>query len=184
MKEKLLQLIYACINDEDMFTHKYIDKEYIGINERINYKITSTIEKIKSISGVTYEWDDKKFDFGFGGKTQYTNTDFYELVIGFGNEPQLTILPVHKYEDNSKQRTIIQSIGTRNYYFCKIPKRFEITVLNMERHYELRCGSYAFIVSEELVKEIYDKIKAKRFDIANKVELATINEHFDKYQIK
>lgn len=182
MKEKLLQLIYACINDEDMFSHKYVnDRQYLGINERIDQRITSSIDKIE-LKGVEIKKNDPKYDFGMEIKSTYA--DYYELAIGFGNEPQLTITAVLKGNDKSQKQTIIQSIGTRNYYLCKIPKRFDITLVTDERHYEMRCGSYAFILSDELVKEIYDKIKAKRFDIANKVELATINERFDTYQIK
>lgn len=182
MKDKLIKLINACIADDAMFTHQYIEREYIGINENIDEKRTSYIEKAE-LNGIDIKKSKDKYKYDFGLEKNETYGKFYEIVIGFGKEPQLVIKSMLKGNDKTQQKTLSKSIGYRQTYLFKIPKTFDVTIVTNEYQYELRCGAFAFKIDNDIVEDIFKRIKAKRKELADQKEMSVINERFVKYNI-
>jgi len=147
MKEKLLKLIEACIEDSSMYTHSYIDNHYCGINEKMSGHRVSYAPIIK--------FEDKevscnsKSKFHFDYRSLYTQIDRYSITIGFGKEPQLSIGSVVRKDKDSK---IIEVQGTYKNFFGKFqPVTLSATVINESYDYELTCGSFKYIIEESIV---------------------------------
>lgn len=182
MKEKLTELIYACINDDNMYKNTYIKDNYVGINERMKSYKTSYVSNV-TIKGRDINFHNSSYRVGMS--LEPTHTHLYELAIGFGKAPLLTIYPVRNMTKDSK--TIVQSIGTRTVDglgIFRVSTTFNVTIVTEEREYQIKCGSFAFIIDEAIVRDIHAKINAKRLMIAHSAELAILNERFDKYKVK
>lgn len=186
MKDKLLELVNACIGDNSMYTHTYIGddsnphaKQYRGINERIEKPRTAYVEDVfykgESVSSnKEYQIDTRPF---------YTQGEGYNITIGFGKEPQITIRSILKGNKASLQKTNHQASGTRNSFFNKNkPCVFDIVVVTESYHYELRCGSFAYIVDDDMVKDFYDIIVKKRVEIKKTEEEKEIDSRLEKYK--
>lgn len=184
MKEKLLKLIQACIQDETMYEHTYHGEkgqEYRGLNEGLSNSRISYVPRIE------YNGKNAQYIAGFGCDLNPYNKykEGYRLVVGFGNEPQISITPILKGNGKTFTEKTLKINGVRdNFFGRKRQTVFDVTVRSEEYHYELRCGSYAFIVDEEVIKDFYDQITQKRKDKVIKIELHEINSRFDKYYIK
>lgn len=184
MKAKLLKLIQACIDDKSMYTHTYHDNlargtrnNYRGINETLNAVRTQYINFVEYKGRNIWGSCDFKYD-----ADNYTNQiDCYNLVIGFGNEPQIHIGFKTIAEDKNE---VIQVTGTRkNYFGRQVAATFEIGLVKYKYEYTLTCGSFSYPIEESVVKELFDSIKAKRIDIKKQAELDELSSRFSKYYI-
>lgn len=190
MKDKLLKLVQACINDNTMYEHTYHASAtakgncYRGINERHTKPRTSYTERVeykgKEISAIStnskYYCDLTPYN------TQKINA--YEINIGFGEEPQLSIRPVLKGNKADLPRQVIKVEGTVDRWLTRPKIIFDVTVVTEVYHYELRCGNFNYIVDESVVKDFFKQITNKRIEIALQLEENEINKRFKVYGIK
>lgn len=189
MKDKLLKLVQACINDNTMYEHTYHASAtakgncYRGINERHTKPRTSYTERTEykgkqvSINGDSiYNCDLLPYH------TQ--KMDAYEINIGFGEEPQLSIRPVLKGNKADLPREVIKVEGTVDRWLTRPKIIFDVTVVTEVYHYELRCGNFIYIIDETIVKDFYKQITNKRKEIALQLEVKEINKRFERYDIK
>lgn len=186
MKEKLLKLIDACINDISMYTLTYHKNELNpgtncvhGISERIDNLRTAYVSEVKYEGQNAY--GDKDFQFDIKHLDTYMNA--YNISIGFGKEPQLLLRSLLN-KSKPMEKVIHQVSGTRKTFFNKNkPVIFDVITFLEPHHYELKCGSFTYIVEDSVVKNFYDRIKQKRKEIATEAELKEINSRLEKYQI-
>ena len=179
MKEKLLLLIEACIKDESMYNHTYENGSYRGINERKRLPRTSFVSLVQYNGKNVYGIKEYVVDI----KPYHTQTDGLELTIGFGKEPLLTIRPILKGNNNSRPTEVIKVRGYIDKWWGKPWVDYDVTVIREEYHYELRCGKFAYIIDESVVKGFIDQIAEKRIQLAYQADLKEINSRLTKYNI-
>lgn len=183
MKEKLLELVQACINDESMYKPEYVDGQYRGISERITHPRTSYTECVKyKGSEITVNNSISKYicDLTPYHKQEMTG---YEINIGFGKEPLLNIRPVIKGNKASLPKEIVKVEGFINSWLIKYRTFFDVTVITEVYHYELRCGRFVYIIDESVVKGFAEQIAEKRIQLAYQADLKEINSRLTKYNI-
>lgn len=182
MKDKLLKLIEVCIEDKSMYTHTYGENQsYRGINEnivkpRISYVFDAEYE------GKSVYSSDKNFEVDL--KPYHKQMDGYSINIGFGKKPHISIIPILK--GNKSTQTISQHKveGTRkNFFGVKKTVLFDVTIIHEPHHYELRCGSFAYIIEDSVVQEFYERISKKRQEHAQEEEVEVINKRLQEFKI-
>lgn len=173
MKEKLLKLVEACINSNEdglplIFTNTY----YKQLTSIVGVKFRGNSVGGKSGYNVPlrkYEIEEPKFD----------------IDIRFDKQPPLCIKSIVKGNNGNQVITKTTVIGTRKWWITniKVKTEFEVTIGAKEYHYELRCGSFAYIIDDETVNRFYDMINKKRKDKELKYETDELNERFNKFNI-
>jgi hypothetical protein len=181
MKEKLLQLVKACINDETMYTHTYIDNHYRGINLRHTRPRISYVEKVE-YKGQVIDTKDKRYVVETIG--HHKQGDRNLITIGFGKEPHLEIRHVLKGNNKSQVREVIKVEGYIHKWLTRPKVTYDVTIVHEEYHYELVCGEFTFIVEDSVVKELADQISEKRIQLRYKESLSEINNRLIKYNIE
>lgn len=181
MKEKLLNLVNACIRDASMYKNTYEgeSKQYRGITERAENPRTAYVSRVLYKGEDVYSNKNYKVDI----KPFHTQDDGYSITIGFGKEPQIVIRPILKGNRATLETTTHKVSGTRTTFFNgKKPTEFDVVVVNEPQHYELRCGSFAYIIPDSIVKDFYDRIIQKRKDLAKEAEEKEINARLAQYR--
>jgi hypothetical protein len=183
MKENLLKLINACIENDSMYTHTYDKNSYRGI-KNVWFPRISHVSSVEYCGEYTTNYLDK---YEFNIKSYLTQMEAYCIVIGFGKEPQITINPILKGNATTPEHTKHTKhkvTGKRkNFFGIWKPAEFDVHVVHEPHHYELRCGSFAYILEDSVVKDFYDRIIERRKEVCLTEEEKEINRRLEEFGV-
>lgn len=179
MKEKLLKLINAAIEEKSMYENPYCYIEFNGIKEDTdNYSISSVVDVRYKGEVVTHN-----SNFNVDINKFYSCLKGITLVFGFTKEPQIIIKPILVCNGFTETQHKVEATR-KNLLGIKRKVMVDVTVRHEPRHYEVRCGSFAYILEVSVVKDFYDRIVAKREEIKRENETQEINRRLKQFKIK
>ena len=177
MKEKLLKLIDACIESPKFVNEKSSNLDnFIGLNR-------SSV-KSSYLSSLEYKGENVYFNDRY--KCSLKDIDSYTEVLTinfvFEKEPKIAIYLVEIKHGGSITKQ--NRIGKKHLFFYSKDVEFDVATYHPKFQYEMKCGSFNFVLDDLLVKELYDRIIKKRKDHDDQVELNEINKRLKKYNIE
>ncbi len=177
MKDKLISLMRACINDEKMLIG------YTNGFKRIGVHLSSSRLTLHQ-NYTTYKGNNEnvycsdKFQFEY---PKYSDSKiFSNIQIEFEKEPTLKLIPFSTLI--STNHSIIDAKLKQWFWWKPIKLNFQLNTYEIK--HEIICGEYKFPVDDELINEFVDLIGINKFKFKTAIQEREINERLSKYGIK
>jgi len=177
MKEKLLKLIYACVEDD-----KFVGNR--GFSDSIS--IDSNHVEISSVSLIEYNGEkvslmvfNHRYKCDVKDQTKFIES--LSIDFNFSTQPSINI---HLVEIKGGVTTTIErQTGIKRGMFKDKQIEFDLTVVNKSYKYQLKCGHLQYDIDTDVVVDIYNRIIEKRKELKIKEELVVLGKRFEKYKI-
>lgn len=177
MKEKLLKLIDACIESS-----KFVNEKSSNLDNFIGLDKSSV--KASYLSSLEYKGENVYFNdrYNCSIKDIDSYTEALTIRFVFEKEPSIVIQLVEV--KNGGMITKQNRTGKKHLFLYSKDVEFNVAVYHPKFQYEMKCGSFNFVLDDSLVKEFYDRIIKKRKEHDEQVELNEINKRLKKYNIE
>jgi len=177
MKEKLLKLIDACIEDG-----KFVNTNSNNQTEFIRASKSSVVSS--SLYELKYKGENVYFNDRYKCSINDTKkfTTSIDLEFIFEKEPSINISFIEKR--NEKTYTTEHKIGKKHLFLWSKDIEFDLIIENTPFQYIMKCGSFEYVLESSVVVDIYDRIIEKRKKYRDQIELNEINKRLKKYNIE
>lgn len=195
MKEKLLELVYACINNKTF----YISSFYTGSNEKRINDLPNYLwqKKILEIPQENFYYKDYKFReqckilrMKFeDSEPRYFNAG---LTISFKDQPSVEIRWFNKIlsEVQKKETIHVESKKIERTWWGKNkelivdePQEIIVKEQEVELWYKISSGSISAEITEDEFNEIIEQYQENKTKFKNQYDLKKINERIEKYKL-
>lgn len=187
MKEKLLKLINAAIEDRSMYENAYCYIDFRGIREEKENLYPSNVSEITYKGKTIYDWHGGNDSCKLDTRELTERVQGYGLVFGFTKEPQIIIksIPSSSNTTSTVFKTYHKVEGTRrNFFGITRNVTFDVTIKHEPRNYEMKCGSFSYIIEDSIVEDFYNRIAAKRAEYQREKEVIEINRRLKEFRVK
>jgi hypothetical protein len=187
MKDKILKLIHAYIQDDEAINAKpnILRSGYDVILDGVFIKNLKSSRKPSLYTSVYYDgyiWVTNGKGYSFNTpQFDVQKFDYYEMTFSFENQPPINIINRSK-ELITEQKGWGKKIG--NFWGdISIELTFQFQTQDKPQHF-LNYGTLEFELSDEEVADLHNKIEDRRLEIKKSAELAELNKRFEKYGIQ
>lgn len=187
MKDKLLKLVEACIEDIEMCNNTKNCKDNNFINAYKQKTVLSSITKMShkgdslNVNGTAiYFHKNRNEKILICNSDRYSDTSLVNIYFMFPKQPQISISPVIVKTDFSQEQ-IKRVVGG---FFRDTTYNFDTTVANYTFGYEIQCGSLKYPIDKEYAEALFDRIVENRKKHIADLELAELNERFKRFNIQ
>ena len=187
MKEKLLKLINAAIEETSMYESDYHYVNFKGIKEKKENLYPSNVCEITYKGKTIYDCYGRHDYCKLNTRELTDRVQGYTLIFGFTKEPEIIIksIPSSSNTTSTVFKTYHKVEGTRkNFFGITRNVTFDVTVRHEPRNYEMKCGSFSYIIEDSVVEDFYNRIASKRAEYKRDKEVVEINRRLKEFRVK